>query len=467
MHNTRRLILNNSKQTGDCVIYIMSRDQRAHDNFALLAAQEEAIAHKLPLVVVFNLLARTGERAYEHVAFMLRGLEETAQELKTFNIPFIMTQCNTAPELAERLAQFSPQALYFDFSPLHGPRNWAKRIAHQLNVAAFVIDTHNIIPVWAASERQEAAAYTFRPKVHKLLAIYLVEPDKLQKHPHEFSAAHSSLSFAEAHKVIAPYPKRGITIQFKPGEQAARQKLADFIATTLPSYAQKRNDMATDQQSNLSPYLHFGHIASLRVALEVLKATGSPPLLIEQSKMASAGEKPSKTDGMNALFEEMIVRKELSDNFCLYAKSYTSFESLQAWAITTLNEHAGDVREHLYSVEELTNAATHDEAWNAAQRELTQAGKIHGYMRMYWAKKILEWTKSPEDALRITIQLNDAYSIDGGDPNGYVGTLWAIGGLHDRPWFERPVFGKIRYMNEAGLRRKFKIDDYISRVAKL
>jgi len=170
---------------------------------------------------------------------------------------------------------------------------------------------------------------------------------------------------------------------------------------------------------------------------------------------------------MNALLEEIIVRKELSDNFCFYNKDYTSIKGAPVWAQASLKSHANDPREHLYTQEQLEACETSDEVWNAAQAEMNKTGKLHGYMRMYWAKKILEWSASPEEALKVAIYLNDKYSIDGADPNGYVGMLWSIAGLHDRPWFDRPIFGKVRYMNEAGLRRKYDVPAYIKRINEL
>lgn len=183
--------------------------------------------------------------------------------------------------------------------------------------------------------------------------------------------------------------------------------------------------------------------------------------------MAQAGDTPKKIDGINALLEEMIVRKELADNFCFYNPHYDRLEGAKEWAQTTLNDHRNDPREFIYTKQQFEHAQTHDPAWNAAQLQLRSSGKIHGYMRMYWAKKILEWSETPEGAIATAIYLNDHYSIDGGDPNGYNGIMWSIAGVHDRPWTERDVFGKIRYMNYAGLKRKFDIQSYIDRQSKL
>lgn len=464
MYKDHQLIINDVPEKGACVVYVMARDQRVADNIALVVAQQKALELQLPLVVIFNLHGTVGVRAYEHALFMVEGLKEVAEKLSSIGVAFILTANGTKLTLEETLKKLDPTAIYFDFSPLHGPRDKAKSIATTFQRTTVVVDTHNIIPAWISSTQQEFAAHTFRNKVHKNLSSYLNEPQQASHHPYTSKLVPPSLSFQEAYKYIERYPKRGIRVSFKPGEKEALKHLSGFIAERLAHYATGRNDLAMDQQSGLSPYLHFGHISSLRVALEVMYKTGDEPLLFQEARLAQSSGNPSIADGMNALFEEMIVRKELADNFCLYAKDYRDFSSVPAWALETLKYHRADKRDYIYTLEDLESAQTHDESWNAAQRELTHYGKIHGYMRMYWAKKILEWTENPETAIRHAIYLNDAYSIDGGDPNGYVGVLWAIAGLHDRPWTERPVFGKIRYMNEAGLRRKFDMQAYINRV---
>lgn len=467
MNLRQQKIITEAPETGNCVVYIMSRDQRVRDNFALLYAQAKAQSLQLPLVVVFNLLSTSGYRAYEHVVFMLDGLQEVERDLKKLRIPFIMCNDVSKVTLHSTLQKLQPAAIYFDFSPLKGPQRLVQTIAKKYNKSTYVVDTHNIIPIWVASDKQEFAAYTFRHKVHKNLQEFLVEPPAVLLHTYQLDHIPETLSFTEAENIIDSYPKNGISVRFKPGEKAASYHLQNFIENTLPTYATERNNIAQDNQSGLSPYLHFGHISSLRVALEVLYSTAQTPLLFTQAKMASAGDSPSATDGMNALFEEMIVRKELSDNFCYFAPHYIDFSGVPAWAQATLKAHADDPREHAYSLEQLRSAQTADEAWNASQKELLHTGKIHGYMRMYWAKKILEWTSSPEEALQYAITLNDTYSIDGGDPNGYTGILWAIAGLHDRPWAQRSIFGTIRFMNAAGLRRKFDVDTYIKKCDQL
>ena len=265
-------------------------------------------------------------------------------------------------------------------------------------------------------------------------------------------------------EVLSRIKPSGISISFKPGEKAGLAALELFIENKLELYGTDRNDPSSAGQSDLSPYLHFGQLSPLRAALrlrEVSLNAGSDLHLFASSKMP----KPEMIQdplqySIDALIEEMIVRKELADNFCYYNDNYNSLDCAPNWSRNSLEKHRNDPREFLYSLEELEKAQTHDPAWNAAQKQLTKTGKMHGYMRMYWAKKTLEWTESPEQAIEYMKYLNDHYSIDGGDPNGYAGIMWSIAGVHDRPWQDREIFGVIRYMNYGGLKRKFNIEDY-------
>ncbi len=230
----------------------------------------------------------------------------------------------------------------------------------------------------------------------------------------------------------------------KPGESEAQKTFNHFLKKKFENYHELRNDPTKDYQSNLSPYLHFGQISAQRIAHDTEKFKGNP-------------------ESKKVFLEELIVRRELSDNFCYFNKNYDSFDGFHDWAKTSLNEHRKDEREFVYTLKQFESANTHEDLWNAAQKELISTGKMHGYMRMYWAKKILEWTKSPEEALKIAIYLNDKYELDGRDPNGYTGVAWSIGGIHDRAWFERPVYGKIRYMNRNGAASKFDVKAYVNK----
>jgi deoxyribodipyrimidine photo-lyase len=228
-----------------------------------------------------------------------------------------------------------------------------------------------------------------------------------------------------------------------PGEDEALKTLRFFVSNKLNEYKKQRNDPNEYGCSQLSPYLHFGQISAQRVAIEVLNSDIQPEAIV-------------------SFLEELIIRRELSDNYCYYNPKYDSFDGFPFWAQKTLNEHRLDEREFLYNIGDFENASTHEKLWNSAQNQLKDTGKMHGYLRMYWAKKILEWTSSPEEALKTAIYLNDKYSLDGRDPNGYVGCAWSIGGVHDRAWNQHPVYGKIRYMNESGCRRKFDVKKFIS-----
>lgn len=461
---SRGLILQSSApENARCVIYVMSRDQRAHDNHALLAAQSEALKHSLPLVVVFNLYTSLGVRAQEHFTFMLAGLREVETELSKKNIPFLITSGDMEAELKKLVTELNPRTVYFDFSPLRGPREAQKSLVEQLVCRVIVVDTHNIVPVWILSDKQEFAAHTIRRKLHKSISEWLVEPPTLKKHPYTIDKLPKSLGWSDTEAIVKKVPKCGIQHDFEAGETAAKNRLATFIESGLASYAGQRNDPTKDAQSELSPYLHFGQLSALRVVLNVMDAASEPPLLLKEPRMPSTDEPATFQDGVNSLVEELVVRKELSDNFCLYNNSYDSLNGAPSWGQKTLEKHATDPRDFTYTRRQFEDAKTHDDIWNAAQLQLRKSGKIHGYMRMYWAKKILEWSDSAEKAVETAIYLNDHYSLDGGDPNGYVGILWSVAGLHDRPWFERSVYGTIRYMNDSGLKKKFDTKAYTER----
>lgn len=443
----KKLSANWEREAGKCILYVMSRDQRVSDNYALLAAQKHAIKRRLPLAVVFVLYAVPAQRAREHYAFMLNGLLDIEAVLKKHNIPFIAVLGEPADTLHNVFFHYQPAAVYFDFNSLKGPQELQRNIAKDW--PTIVVDTHNVVPVWLASEKQEIGARTLRPKIHKLLDRYLVEPEQIITHPHAWPGS-QILPLSNVIKrfsdTLATIPSNGITQHPKSGEQAAQDTLHEFLDQRFAGYAKRRNNPTINGLTNLSPYFHFGQINSIRVILEAHAQTIAKPALQED---------------FDRLLEEIIVRKELSDNFCYYNQNYATLNGAPEWARKTLKKHEIDPREYVYTQQQFEQAETHDSAWNAAQRQLRNTGKIHGYMRMYWAKKVLEWSKTPESALKTLIYLNDFYSIDGGDPNGYVGILWSIAGLHDRPWGERSVYGTVRSMVYSGLKKKFDIAVYI------
>ncbi len=445
---SRHLALN-SKPIGTSgpIVYLMSRDQRVRDNHSLLRAQELALANNTHVLVLFCMLEHSGQRAREHYEFMIAGLRQVRSDLQGFNIPFVVIASGSSPlaAVADYLKDMSAAALVTDFSPLRGPRKLQKDLASNLDVQVEVVDTHNVVPVWIASNKQEYAARTIRPKISSKLPEYLIEPAALK--PQDNVPSYPSPLQLES-IALDHLQSNGTKVEVTSGEAAALKHTESFVADGLKGYAGSRNEPSVDGLSGLSPYLHYGQISSLRVALIVEEAATS---------------NPSFREGADVLLEEMIIRKELADNYCLHTPSYRNISGAPNWARQTLQEHSSDEREYIYSQQQLEDAQTHDLAWNAAQNQLRSVGKMHGYMRMYWAKKVLEWTPDPQVAIDTLIYLNDFYSIDGGDPNGYCGIMWSVAGVHDRGWTERSVFGKIRYMNYAGLKRKFDIQAYEQR----
>lgn len=449
-------------ENGRCVLYVMSRDQRVRDNHALLEAQAEALACGLPMAVVFNLYTGLGHRRREHFAFMVDGLKEVEADLKKKNIPFIVT-IGDMPENIERLAsQLKPRSIYCDFSPLRHSRLTQKKLAKAVACRVAVVDTHNVVPTWVTSDKEEFAARTIRRKLHRLIADWAIDPGSIKKHPHSFDELPTSASWKQVDDIVKNVPTSGIVHGFTSGESAARKAVKRFVEGGLKDYAEGRNDATLHAQSDLSPYLHYGQVSALRILLDIMDSNSHPPQIFTSFKMPSHDGAATESDGVDSFVEELIVRKELSDNFCLHNERYDSLAGAKEWALKTLEKHANDPREHVYTKEQLREAQTHDELWNAAQRQLTRTGKIHGYMRMYWAKMFLAWTESPKTAVQWAIEFNDTYHLDGGDPNGYVGVLWSIAGVHDRPWFDRDVFGTIRYMSANGIGKKFDTKKYIA-----
>jgi deoxyribodipyrimidine photo-lyase len=444
MNNKRVRLLNgkNFKNKGP-IAYWMSRDQRADDNWALLFAQELAIKYKQPLAVVFCLVDDFLGATFRQYSFMLDGLQQIANELNKKNMPFYLLLGQPEKQIPKFVRQHKIENLVTDFDPLKIKRNWKKIVAAKINIPFYEVDAHNIVPCWLASPKQEFGAYTIRPKIHKLLPEFSDDFPKLKKHPFKWAPKVLEINWAKITQKLHINRSVDKVDWLQPGPRAAKKILKNFIENKLRYYEQRRNDPNQDGQSNLSPYLHFGQLSAQRIAFEVQKTKAS-----------------LKTK--NAFLEELIVRRELSDNFCLYNQNYDNTKSFAEWDKLTLKEHKKDKRPYHYSTEEFEHARTHDELWNAAQLEMVTRGKMHGYMRMYWAKKILEWSKSPEEAMQTAIYLNDKYELDGRDPNGYAGIAWSIGGIHDRPWPQRPIFGKIRYMSYAGCKSKFNIEQYIS-----
>lgn len=442
MIDSRRLHnLNNCPIRPGPVVYWMSREQRVADNWGLYHAQQLALERQAALLVVFTLADGFLGAALRQYGFMLQGLEQVARKLDGLNIPFLLLQGEPRHSMLQFIAQEQAGCVVCDFDPLRIKRQWFDGVAAAATVAVLEVDGHNIVPCRIASVKREFGAYTLRPKLRRVLPEFLVSIPQVAQHPFAWK---KKVAIPDAEQVLIrlkPDAGVGAAHGFRPGEQAAFEALAGFIAQGLNGYASRRNDPTVQGQSGLSPWLHFGHLSPQRVALAV----------------ATQGD----SEDVKAMLEELIVRRELSDNFCLYCASYDTLDAAPDWARRTLEKHRHDPRRFCYAQHEFEQAATHDLLWNAAQTEMLETGKMHGYLRMYWAKKILEWSESPEEAISTAIYLNDRYALDGRDPNGYAGVAWSICGVHDRAWGERPVFGSIRFMSYDGCKRKFKADEYI------
>jgi deoxyribodipyrimidine photo-lyase len=424
----------------------MQAAQRTHWNHALEYAIWQANEQLKPVLAAFSLTDDFPEANERPFAFMLQGLKETQDALAKRNIQLVVLHGKpdeTIPQLAK-----NADLLVMDEGYLRIQTAWRDAVAEAADCKVFEVTTNLIVPVEEVTEKENFSAGTLRPRITKQLDDYLTPLKQCKPKYSSLNLKFKSFDITDIEKALGKlHIDRSVKASpiFTGGTAEAKKRLKYFIDHKLDDYVSKRNDPNEDCQSNLSPYLHFGQISPLYVALEIMK-TNSP--------------------GRESFLEELIVRRELSHNFVYYNPRYDEYDALPAWALRTLNFHAKDKREYLYSPQQFETAETHDPYWNAAQKEMVMTGKMHNYMRMYWGKKILEWTKTPKEAFNIALFLNNKYELDGRDPNGFTGVAWCFG-KHDRAWTERPVFGKIRYMNAAGLKRKFDIDAYVEKINAL
>ena len=444
IQENRLISLNENRTTkGDYILYWMQQSQRAEYNHALEYAITRANELALPLLVFFGLTPSFPEANERHYRFMLEGLRDTASRLHRRGIIMAVQVCppdRGAVSLARNAA-----LVVTDRGYLRIQREWRARAAAEMKCPLIQVESDVIVPVESASPKEEYTAGTLRPKIMALLPFYLKPLRHVRLRVDSAGIECKSLDLDDIDAII-----RKINIDrsvapvrwLRGGTGEAKRLLRRFITGKLDSVPDNRNDPSQDCISHLGPYLHFGQISPLYAALEVLK---------------------SKSPGRDIFLEELIVRRELSINFVFYNGTYDSIQCLPDWAQKTLKKHGPDRRDYVYDITALERSRTHDPYWNAAQRELVLRGKMHGYMRMYWGKKILEWSASPEEAYAAALALNNRYSLDGRDPNGFAGVAWCFG-KHDRAWGERRIFGKIRYMNDRGLERKFDMNRYIALV---
>ncbi len=445
IHAQRVMPLNDRPPvTGRYVLYWMQQAQRTEYNHALEYATRQANALGLPLVCVFGLTDEFPETNLRHYTFMMQGLAEVSDALAERGIRFVMLR--QAPDSAALRLASDAALLVTDRGYLRVQVEWRRRVAEAAPCPVMQVETDVVVPVEVVSDKEEYAARTIRPRIHKHLLEYL-KPLAQTKPMHDSTGLDldvedlrpslATLDGLSMDRTVGPVSA------FTGGGAEARRLLSEFIAEKLADYDELRNDPSLDFVSHMGPYLHFGQISPLDIALQVIEAD-SP--------------------GEEAFIEELVVRRELSMNLVRYNPGYDTYEAaVPEWARRTLAAHQADPREYLYDLEHLEQADTHDEYWNAAQNEMLRTGKMHNYMRMYWGKKILEWTPTAREGFEIALNLNNKYSLDGRDPNSFAGVAWCFG-KHDRPWQQRDIFGTVRYMNANGLRRKFDMDAYLRKV---
>ncbi len=432
--------------SGRYVLYWMQAAQRTHWNQALEFAIAEANALGKPVLVLFCLVDDFPCANLRHYTFMLQGLQETRRALEQRGLQMVIVPGPPGEQVVDVARDAA--LVVVDAGLLHVQRAWRTEVSQRLSCPVFEVEANLIVPVWAASDKAEFSAATFRPRIHRALGSYLQPIKQARCRRDSLGLRPPGLVFDSVDTVLAAL---GIDRSVGPvpgpvgGTSPAKARLKRFLAHKLERFAELRNDPTADCTSDLSPYLHFGQISPLYVALQVA-ATDSP--------------------GREAFLEELIVRRELASNFVYYNDRYDQYEGLAPWARRTLDDNARERRPYVYNLQQFEQAATHDPYWNAAQLEMVLTGKMHGYMRMYWGKKILEWSRTPQRAFQTALCLNDKYELDGRDPNGYAGVAWCFG-QHDRPWPRHPVFGQVRCMNATGLHRKFDPDAYVEKIRQL
>jgi deoxyribodipyrimidine photo-lyase len=438
---------------GRCVVYWMQRAQRGVDNHAVDLAVKIANLLELPVVVYFAGISNFPHANLRHYVFLNQGLVDVKEDLARRNIEFVLR--NAPHESHEQLLKDVRAAMVIgDENPMREPDRWRKGLAEKIRIPFWTVDADVVVPS-KLIERAQYGAYTIRPRLYRLLPEYLVPYENLRaihrwKAPPDFcqDSVYEDMTrgWKDLDRSVKPVEA------WQGGTHAALKRLKHFTGRLLDAYEKQRNHPEVDGTSSLSPYLHFGHIGPVTIALAVADAARANPAL------KSAQE---------SFFNELIVWRELAVNFVRYSSNYDSVDCAENWAKQTIAEHARDERETLYSLKQLEGAETYDELWNAAQIQMVRYGWMHNYLRMYWAKKILEWTPDVKTAMKYCIHLNDKYFLDGRDPNGYAGVAWAVVGKFDRAWFDRPIFGKIRYMSGASTGKKFDSKKYIRQMNAL
>ena len=463
---------------GRYVLYWMTAFRRTHWNFSLQRAVEWSSELGRPLLV-FEAL-RSGYRwASDRLHhFVIQGMADNAQDLAHRGVsyyPYLEPQPGAGSGLLEQLAQQSCVVVSDDFPCFFLPR-MMQSVAPRLRVRMELVDANGLLPMRAA-DQVFSLAHSFRWFLQKNLRPQLsdfptADPlrgrhvPRLRPFPAQIAARWPPADVAQ----LARQPQRlaefPIDHQVQPtclsgGSRAAQRQLRSFVRHRLTRYHEQRNHPDEDAASGLSPYLHFGHISAHQVFAQVMR---SEDWAIDQLADKAHGGREGwwgASSAVEAFLDELITWRELGYNMCWQRDDYDQYESLPDWSQKTLAKHLADRREYRYDLETFAQARTHDPLWNAAQRQLLREGRIHNYLRMLWGKKILHWSETPREALRIMIELNNRYALDGRNPNSYSGIFWVLG-RYDRAWGpERKIFGKVRYMTSENTARKLRLTEYL------
>lgn len=462
------------RSDGEFVLYWMIAARRPGWSFALQRAVEHARELGVPLVVL-EALGCSYRWASDRIhAFVIEGMVANQRAFARRPVtyyPYVEPEAGAGKGLVDALARRACCVVTDDFPCFELPR-YVAAVAARSPVLVEKIDGNGLLPMRAA-DKVFARAHDFRRFLQRTLS------DHFEDFPVEDPLARVRLPRLEAlpEDVTArwvPTDLKAVDIGALPidhevlpgpnvqgGSAAAHEMLLEFLGSRLGSYGEERNSAARTT-SALSPYLHFGHISSHEIFAEIaLREAWDPSkvsTLVDGRRAGWWGMSPPA----EAFLDQLLTWRELGFNMCWQRDDYDRYESLPDWARATLEEHATDPREYVYDLAEFEQAQTHDEIWNAAQRQLVQTGRMHNYLRMLWAKKILEWSASPREALDVMIELNNKFALDGRNPNSYSGIFWCLG-RYDRAWGpERPIFGKIRYMSSDSTRRKLKLTDYLA-----
>ncbi len=429
-----------------CVVYWMQRAMRIVDNPALEVAIEAANLLGLPVVVYFQVIPNYPNANLRHYHFLQQGLRDVAEDAAERGVGFVVRR---SPASLEAFLEEVQAALVIgDENPCREPERWRQVLAKRLKIPYWTVDADVVVPSRVFG-KSFFLLHHFRPHLKRELPQYLLAPTSIAP-LHPWEPAQPPQSYSLDQDITAGFKEFDRSVRpvdtFTGGTHAALKRLREFVQDDLADYDELRNHPELRGTSRLSPWLHFGNIGPLTIAHAVEQAV-------------AAGR--ASTAARDRFFEELIGWRELAVLFVRHTPEYDTWECAAPWARQTLAEHAADPRPASYTFDRLERAETSDDLWNAAQREMVQTGWMHGYMRMYWAKKILEWTPHPATAFDWAVALNDRYQLDGRDPNGYAGIAWAIVGKHDRPWFNRPVFGLVRTMMKGSTESKFDARAYI------